>query len=189
MKKFLVLLATLTLMFSVATGQNIANDASRAAVYHTTYGNSAAQLVKNALDDGGDLEVQLKRRAITQELGVTDSDSTWVNIFTVPAGNTFILKTATIQSRLEPDMNGAVKVIQMGVLYYDASAATLDTVVAQFDIDADSIAYANVALALTRIDSIFGAGDIIWSMVYADSSIVANSYEGFGITLNGLLDE
>ena len=48
--------------------------------------------------------------------------------------------------------------------------------------------YNNTELAITRIDSNFAAGDILWAMIYNDSTLTV-APEGLGITLEYLLDE
>ena len=210
MKKFfkwLAIPACLLFVSSVALGQSLSQDTSKATSYYHTYGYSAGAFVKEAIDKSTMPESliehifntssaqgqQLARRVATIPLSSgavvdTVTDSLWTQLLVVPPSRTVMLKTVSISARVEADINGAAKFCRMHFLWYDASGTTLDTFATKIEIDKDSAAYDNVALAVTRLDSSFAAGDILWAMIFNDTTLTV-SPEGLGITLEYELAE
>lgn len=171
----------------------IAADTTRRPHWYHDWGFTAGDMVGFVIDSSTVVGDQLKRRAINVPLSSgavvdTVTDSTWTHLLTVPAAKTIVLKTARLATRVEPDMNGAAKSVIFHFLWYDNSGSTLDTVATKFHIDKDSVAFDNAPLAITRLDSNFAAGDILWAMIYNDSTLTV-APEGMGITLEYLLDE
>ena len=168
-------------------------DQGRSAGYVTNVGLTAVFDADGNYGISTANRYQLARRVYNVPLSSgavvdTVTDSTWTHLFTVPSGKTITLKTASIQTRVEPDMNGAAKSIIFELLWYDSSGTTLDTAMTKIHLDKDSIAFDNMAVTLTRLDSIFTSGDILWAMIYNDSTLTV-APEGMGIKLECLLDE
>lgn len=168
-------------------------DQGRSAGYVTNVGMAAVLDADGNYGISTDIRYQLSRRVYNIPLSSgavvdTVTDSTWTHLLTVPPGKTITLKTASIQTRVEPDMNGAAKSIIFELLWYDSSGTTLDTAMTKIHLDKDSIAFDNMPVTLTRLDSIFTSGDILWAMIYNDSTLTV-APEGMGIMLECLLDE
>lgn len=196
--KKLVLLAIVAMVLLMASPLYAIDSTKHIRIY-ADQGYSAGYLVNEGLKavfdaDGNQMistttRFQLQRKTMTIPVTMASAgeDTVWTQLFTVPTGQTITVEEIRLAAHTEVSGNNDSS--WSSILYYTGSATSaLDTAVAQFPTDADSAAYADTTLALTLVDSIFTAGDIVtfWQMNLEGAG---TGGEGAAISIKYRMDE
>jgi hypothetical protein len=193
MKKYIMF----ALLMMVGTPLLLAVDSTYHIRVYSDQGRSAGYTVNegltSVLDADGNYGIstanryQLARRvkSVPVTLATAGEDTTWTQLLTVPAGQTITITEILLSAHTE--LSGNNDSCWASVLY-EHDDNTLDTCVAMFPTDADSIAYDDTVYTLTLVDSVFTAGEILtlWNITLENA---ATGGEGAAITIEYLLDE
>ena len=166
----------------------MAADNTKRPHWYSDRGYTLSDMLIFGIDSSTVSGYQLKRRVITVPVTLQSAAADTVKnpLLVVPSGQTITVTEAILTASVEV-VNAAGDSSFGGILYYHDDK-TLDTCVAQFNDEANTIAYDDTIFTMTIIDSIFTAGEILyfWQM---NHRLAATAAEGAAVTLKYRLDE
>lgn len=156
--------------------------------YYATYGWTASEMMQIVVDSSTTIGYEIKRDVMTAQITMASAgeDTVWSQLFSVPTGQTITVEQMDLSAHIEA--SGTNDSCWGSILYYQADGTTLDTAVARFAVDADSLAYDDTVYTMTLVDSVFTAGMIItWWQENQKGAVTGG--EGAAVTIKYRLSE
>ena len=156
--------------------------------FYVTYGWTASEMLQIVVDSSTTVGYELKRDVMSPQITMasTGEDTVWSQLFTVPAGQTITVEEMILSARIEA--SGTNDSCWGSILYYQADGSTLDTAVARFPVDADSLAYDDTVYTMTLVDTVFTGGMIVtWWQENQKGAVTGG--DGAAVTIKYRLSE
>lgn len=156
--------------------------------FYATYGWTASEMVQIVIDSSTTIGYEIKRDVMTAQITMasTGEDTVWSQLFTVPAGQTITVEEMNLSAHIEAV--GTNDSCWGSILYYQADGSTLDTAVARFPVDGDSLAYDDTVYTMTLVDSVFTGGMIVtWWQENQKGAVTGG--DGAAVTIKYRLSE
>jgi hypothetical protein len=182
------LLLCVFLIVAVGAMSLMAADNTKRPHWYSDRGYTLSDMLIFGIDSSTVSGYQLKRRILPVPIVMASSgeDTVWTQLFTVPTGQTITITEAILSAHIEA--SGTNDSCWGSILYYQADGSTLDTAVARFAVDGDSLAYDDTTYTMTLVDSVFTAGMIVtWWQENQKGAVTGG--EGAAVTMKILIDE